>query len=61
MDKSVSHVLQMVSVQFHDTFDRPVGVAEVAEVAEVEEEVVAVEAVVEAVVEEAVEAQALEP
>ena len=56
MDKSVSHVLQMVSVQFHDTFDRPLGVA--AEVEEEAEEEVEEEA---AEVEAEEEAQALEP
>ena len=44
MDKSVSHVLQMVSVQFHDTFDKPFGVAQAAVVAVV---AVAVEEAVE--------------
>ena len=60
MDKAASHVMQMVSAQFHHTLDISFSFVEAVEV---EEEAVEVEEVV-AVEEEAAEveaAQALEP
>ena len=50
----MSHVLRLVSVQFHHTYDMSFGVALVAVVAEVEEEAAEVEEeAAEVVVEEA--------
>ena len=58
MDKAASHVMQMVSSQFHYTFDISLALAAVVvAAAEVVEEV----AVAAEVVEEAAVAQALEP
>ena len=64
MDKSVSHVLRLVSAQFHHTYDISFGVAQ-AVVAAVVAAAAAAEVVAAAEVEEeavvAVAAQALEP